>query len=110
MLALATWGKELTNSVLKIHTDNEALHFVINKQYSKEDLVKTWIRKLVLLSLEFNILLKAYHISGENNFLADHLSRLEVDKFVNLHVSANEQPSAPPNLTNFAQNELSLSL
>ena len=101
VLALATWGKILSNQVLIIHTDNDALHFVINKQYSKEDDVKHWIRQLVTLSLKFNILLKAKHILGKQNILADALSRLDVKKFLKLHPTASRKASIPPPIDSF---------
>ena len=103
VVALATWGKILTNQVVIIHTDNDALHFVINKQYSKEDEVKEWIRYLVKLGLKYNILLKAKWISGSENYLADALSRLEVDKFLKLHPSANRKASITPSLESFCE-------
>ena len=96
VLAIATWGKLLVNQVLIIHTDNDALHFVINKQYSKEDEVKEGIRCLVSQCLKFNILIKARHISGTANYLADALSRLEVEKFLRLYPSASKKASVPP--------------
>ena len=68
VVALHTWGGDLSNGVLKIHTDNEALHFVINKQSSKEEPVKEWIRKLVSLTLKYNILIKAFFVEGFNHF------------------------------------------
>ena len=105
VIALAAWGTELTNAMVKVHTDNEALHFVINKQYSKEEAVKNWIRKLVTLTLKHNILLKACHISGKANYLADHLSRLEVCQFLAIHQTAENKQTQTPNLNFFAENE-----
>lgn len=103
VIALTVWGNDLENSVLNVHTDNEALYFVINKQYSKEPLVKMWIRKLVLLTLTHNICMKAFHIAGENNVRADHLSRLEVNHFKINHISANIYPTVTPLLQNSLQ-------
>ena len=101
VLALNTWGGILKNQVVLIHTDNDALHHVINKQYSKEIEVKPWIRELVTVCLSHNILIKASHISGTDNFLADHLSRLEVALFLQKHGSANKEASLPPNLSTY---------
>ena len=105
VVALLTWGNSLKNSVLHVHTDNEALYYVIKKQYSKEPLVKMWIRKLVLLTLQHNILIEAHHISGDNNFLADHLSRLKTQQFLSLHLTANRLPTPTKKLPSFVKIE-----
>ena len=48
LLALETWGYKMKNSVVVLHTDNEALVSVINKQSSKEKLVMVLVRWLVV--------------------------------------------------------------
>lgn len=103
VIALNTWGPKLTNMVVKIHTDNEALHFVINKQYSKEIEVKEWIRKLVKLTLKYNILVRAFHIEGKKNESSDLLSRLEVEKFLSKHKTANKNSTNTMSLCSFTE-------
>ena len=93
VLALETWGVLLKNQVIQFNTDNLALTFVINKQASKEDLVRTFIRRLVLSALKFNILLKAVHIPGHFNKLSDSLSRLQISRFRELHPFADDKQS-----------------
>ena len=48
LLALETWGYKMKNSVVVLHTDNEALVSVINKQSSKGKLVMVLVRWLVV--------------------------------------------------------------
>jgi hypothetical protein len=48
---------------------------IINKKSSEFPRVMTLVRRLVLASLDYNILLKAEHIDGHLNCLADSLSR-----------------------------------
>jgi hypothetical protein len=56
-------------------------------------------RKLVLACLDYNILLKAEHISGHLNYLADSLSRFNFQKFKILCPTADERPcQIPPQL------------
>ena len=93
VVALETWGPSLKNHCVKLNTDNLALSYVINKQTSKEDLVRRFIRRLVLTALKFNILLKASHVPGYNNTLSDALSRLQVSRFLTLHPSADKHPT-----------------
>ena len=64
-----------------------------------------WIRKLVWLTLQHNILIEAHHISGDNNFLADHLSRLKTQQFLSLHLTANRLPTPTKKLPSFVKIE-----
>ena len=70
--------------ILFFFTDNESLVHVINKQSSKEKSLMFFVRKLVLICLEYNIVFKAKHIAGVKNRLADSLSRLQVQSFKQL--------------------------
>ena len=64
LLALETWGYKMKNSVVVLHTDNEALVSVINKQPSKEKLVMVLVRRLVVADLRCNIVCQAQHVPG----------------------------------------------
>ena len=94
VLAIETWGHFWKNKCVIFNTDNLALVFVINKQSSKEDLVRQLIRRLVLTALKHNILLKAVHIPGNFNTLSDCLSRLQIARFFTLHPTAHKNPSS----------------
>ena len=91
--ALEVWGPTLQNKCVQLNTDNQALAHIINSQTSKEDLVRILLRKLVLLALKHNILVKAAHIPGKLNSLSDALSRLQVAEFLRLHPSADISPT-----------------
>jgi hypothetical protein len=54
------------------------------------------VRKMVLACLESNILLKAEHISGRLNSLADSSSRCDFQKFRRLCPDADQDPCAIP--------------
>ena len=81
VLSLYLWGREMSNRCILFFTDNEALVHVINKQSCKDKGLLFFVRKLVLLCLQNNILFKAIHVRGVHNILADSLSRLQVEKF-----------------------------
>ena len=57
---------------------------VINKKSCRDKSLMFFVRKLVLVCLNNNILFKAKHIPGVNNRLADCLSRLQVQTFKQL--------------------------
>jgi len=94
VFAVEVWGVHMANSCICFQCDNEALVYVLNKQSSKESQIMFMIRKLVLFSLQYNILFQAEHISGKKNYLIDALSRLQVQKFPHLMAEA-EQNSTP---------------
>ena len=98
VLALESWGPKLRNQYVRLYTDNIALVFIINKQHSKENLVRIFIRRLVLAALKYNILIKASHIPGHHNILSDCLSRQQIARFLTLHPTAEKIPSPIPSL------------
>lgn len=81
VLSLLLWGSEMQNRCILFFTDNEALVHVINKQSCKDKELMFFVRKLVLVCLECNIVFKAKHIRGIHSTLADSLSRLQIQKF-----------------------------
>lgn len=84
VLSLYLWGSEMSNQCILFFTDNEALVHVINKQSCKDKPLMFFVRKLVSICLEHNIVFKAKHIRGIHNNLADSLSRLQVQTFRHL--------------------------
>ena len=79
-----------------MHTDNQALVSIINKQTSKSKRVMMLVRKMVLLLLENNIMFKAQHIYGKVNNIADALSRKQFQKFRTLAPKADHDPEPIP--------------
>ncbi|XP_033761537.1 uncharacterized protein LOC117343303 [Pecten maximus] len=97
--ALAIWGDELANKKVLFHIDNKAVVTIINKQSAKDPLVMVLVRKLVVSCLKANILLKAEHIPGCVNKIADSISRLQWDKFRLLAPEADPCPvQIPPHV------------
>ena len=99
VVALSIWKDELKNKRILFHIDNDSVVTIINKKSCKSERVMALVRKLVLVCLEFNILLKAEHIQGVQNTIADSLSRCNFQKFRHLCPDADPQPAAiPPHL------------
>ena len=96
VVAVNLWGSYLKNKKILFHVDNQAVVVIINKKSSKSQRVMSLVRKLVLVCLEFNILIKAEHISGRFNSLADSLSRSDFQKFRRLCPTADACPCAIP--------------
>ena len=71
VLRLYLWGHQMQNHFILFLTDNEALVYIINKQSSKDKNLMFFVRKLVLICSQNNILFKAKHVRGVYNTLAD---------------------------------------
>ena len=84
VLSVMLWGHLIQNQRITFYTDYAALVDIINKCTSRDQSMMVYVRKLVLTCLHCNILLRARHVPGIENVLADSLSRLQVDKFKRL--------------------------
>lgn len=94
LIALKLYSSHLLNKVAVLHIDNEALVAVLNNMKSKEPLVMNFVRQVVLYSMKYNFLIKAVHVVGAENYLADKLSRSQVAAFLKAHPTANPCPTA----------------
>lgn len=99
VLAVGLWRERLANRSVCSQCDNEALALMLNKKSSKEKNVMYFLRKLVFLSLKFNILFKAEHIPGKRNVLSDALSSLQINRFQRLLPDAEVEPTLIPVLS-----------
>ena len=86
----------MKNKKILFHVDNQAVVTIINKKSSKSPRVMSFVIKMVLACLESNILLKAEHISGRLNSLADSLSRCDFQKFRRLCPDTDQDSCAIP--------------
>ena len=108
VLGIEAWKDALVNKTLIIHTDNQPIFEVINRQTSKEQLVMLLIRKLVLICVYNNIYIKAQHISGIDNYLADDLSRFQVNSFKKKFPNADLNPTQVPSLPDWLSCDVDL--
>jgi len=91
VLSLSLWGSDMSNRCILFFTDYQALVQVINKQSCKDQHLIFFVRKMVLICLKYNILFKAKHIPGIHNHLADSLSRLQIQKFLQMAPASIDQ-------------------
>ena len=98
VLSVLLWGDRMRNQRITFFTDNAALVDIINKATSRDPTVMIFVRRLVLVCLQFNILFRARHVPGVKNVLADSLSWLQVMKFKQLApVGTHSSPAVIPN-------------
>ena len=96
VVAMHLWGHQLQNKKLMFNIDNKAVVTIVNKKSSKSPRVMNLVRKLVLITLKYNILLKAQHISGSLNKIADSLSRCNWQLFRELAPEADKHHTIIP--------------
>ena len=95
-VALHLWGPHLANQCIELISDNMSIVYVINKFSSKDNHIMTLLRQLVLTCMNFNILLKATHLSGKLNIIPDLLSRNQVDLALKKAPHLNREPVKIP--------------
>ena len=96
LVALMIWGDRLRNQRILFHIDNQAVVTIMNKKSSKSPRVMHLLRKLVLLTLKYNILIRGKHIFGRTNLIADAISRSQWVTFRTLAPQANHLPVPIP--------------
>ena len=80
-VALSIWATEVTNAVILVQTDNEALVPVLNHLHSRDAGLRKFLRPVAALCLANNIKIAAVHIAGVDNVAPDLLSRGLLDQF-----------------------------
>lgn len=96
VVALEIWGTNLQNKKILFNIDNQAVVAILNKISCKVPRIMYLVRRLVLLSLRFNILIKVQHIAGSSNGIADALSRCNFQPFRKLFPFADQYPEVIP--------------
>ena len=72
VIAAAIWGPDWVGKAVLCQCDNEAVVYIINTGTSKDPYVMGLMR---CITARFDLLLRATHIAGIDNSLADALSR-----------------------------------
>lgn len=97
VLACLMWGKEWKRKQITVFCDNESTVNIINKGRSSVPMINSLIRRLSWTCINDNFILRASHIPGYKNSIADSLSRFKFQEFKAL--CPNSKPtslSCPP--------------
>lgn len=81
VIACLLWGKHWERKRIIFFCDNEATVAIINKGRSSIPFINKFMRRLTWLSITGNYVIRAVHIPGLNNQVADSLSRFNLQKF-----------------------------
>ena len=95
-VSIVVWADRLSGKRIMVHCDNASTVDFLNKGYTNKEPAATILRKIMLASMRGNFCLKAKHIPGKLNILADHLSRFKIQSFKECCSSADPLPTPIP--------------
>lgn len=81
VIACLLWADQWTRKNILVFCDNEATVNIINKGRSSVPFINRFIRRLTWISVMNNFTIKATHIPGLDNKIADSLSRFNFQEF-----------------------------
>nr|XP_033493145.1 uncharacterized protein LOC117263659 [Epinephelus lanceolatus] len=96
IIATLIWGHEWSKKCISIHNDNTAVVDIINKGRSHSPAIMVFTRRLTLISAQHQFILRAFHIPGHHNAIADSLSRFSFQKFRCLAPDSDVHPTPIP--------------
>ncbi len=79
-IAFLMWSKFLANSKILFLVDNYSVVYILRNKTSKDPLLMSMVRKMVVVSMLNNIVFSSQHIVGKHNVVTDALSRFQVKK------------------------------
>ena len=77
MVAIKLWSARFSGQKIQLYCDNEATVYVINTGRCKDPIMLNLVREIVFHVATNNFTIRAVHIQGTSNRLADMLSRRE---------------------------------
>ena len=96
VVACHIWGESLQHKQIILNCDNESVVNVINSKRPGVSRVMDLLPHLTLLTLKHNIYIRAKHIPGKYNEIADYLSRFQSQRFRLLAPQADTIPHKIP--------------
>lgn len=96
VVACSIWGPTWSTRRVLFYCDNSAVVYIINTKRSKCSRIMSLLRSLTLATLKFNFYIKAKHVPGASNEIADSLSRFQVSRFRHLAPWADVNPQPLP--------------
>ena len=76
LFAMRRWGHLWSNTHVRVRCDNFSSVQAVNKGTSRSKELTACVREMFWLSLKYGFRLTARHVPGEQNFMADMISRL----------------------------------
>ena len=80
LIALRVWGNNWHSKRVTVHCDNHAVVDILDRNRTRDDLLGVILREIRMLQARVNVQLRVLHIMGEDNPIADCLSRVHMSK------------------------------
>ena len=97
VLACVVWGPAWANKSVTVHCDNEGAVAAINSGYSRVPQIIHMLRCLFFIRAFYQTALRAVHIPGRENDLADAISHNNLSLFfTQVPQAANQRLMVPP--------------
>ena len=95
-VAIKLWGPALANKCIQINSDNIAVVHILNSSTSKDPLLMSLLRILILDCMTFNLFIQSQHIPGQFNTVADMISRGKEAQALQLYPHLSKEPEVIP--------------
>ena len=89
--SVALYGPWLADSCLIVVTDNMSDVSIINRQSTRSAELLPLLRAIYATCVRYNILLKAQHVAGEDNVVADFMSRPDMHMYAGIGILSRSQ-------------------
>ena len=96
VVSCVLWGAQWKKLRILFHCDNMSTVNIINKGRSKVKVIMKLLRKLTWCSAVNNFFVRAEHVPGKYNDIADSLSRLQMERFRRLAPQADTSATQCP--------------
>ena len=80
LVTLRSWARFWVHSTVRFHCDNRAVVQVVSSGKTNDEFLSTCIRSIWLVTGENDIKLQIQHIQGQEDIIADSLSRIYSSK------------------------------
>ena len=81
VVACTIWHPHFAGKRLQLWCDNELVVAIINSGHSKVPRIMDLLRALIIISMKHNFFIRARHVPGVHNVIADALSRFQEARF-----------------------------
>ena len=96
VLALKMWLSHLRDRHLLILCDNQSVVFIINALSSRDSSLMSLVRMMTVTIMQYNIVIRAKHVPGKHNVVADMLSRFQDSPQILRKYGLDAAPSVIP--------------